>query len=309
MGSLSTRAKGYLITALGVLAVSPDGLLTRFISADSLTITFWRALLFGLVAMTFVVLRYRSKTLTVFAGFSWAEYAVMVSYGIGNLLFIYSITHTSVANTLFMLSTTPIWAALIAWLFLKEKVPLRTWVAIGAVLIGIIIITRGSQGKEGAWLGDLAGLLGAGVLALQFSIIRVAKSRDILPALAMGGILTGLVLSQFIDPMSTSNLDLFYLFIMGAVMLPVASSLMFLGPRYIPAPEVSLMMLLETILGPLWVWLAIRENPGIYSIVGGTIVLLTLAVNTWLGLREDSTKQSVSRTLYSFKRKKAVTKA
>jgi drug/metabolite transporter (DMT)-like permease len=109
--------------------------------------------------------------------------------------------------------------------------------------------------------------------------------------------------------MGTSNLDLFYLFIMGAVMLPVASSLMFLGPRYIPAPEVSLMMLLETILGPLWVWLVIRENPGIYSIVGGTIVLLTLAVNTWLGLREDSTRKNVSRTLHSFSRKKADTKA
>lgn len=308
MAPLSTRAKGYLITALGVLAVSPDGLLTRFISADYLTITFWRALLFGLVAMTFVILRYRSRTLAVLAGFSWAEYAVMVCYGAGNLLFIYSITHTSVANTLFMLSTTPIWAALIAWLFLKERVPRRTWVAIGAVLIGILIITRGSHGKEGAWLGDLSGLFGAGVLALQFSIIRFAKSRDTLPALAMSGIFTGLVLSQFIDPMGTSNNDLFYLFIMGAVMLPVASSLMFLGPRYIPAPEVSLMMLLETILGPIWVWLVIKENPGIYSIVGGSIVLLTLAANTWLGLREDSAKFNASRTLHSFSRKKAVTK-
>ena len=307
--ALSTRAKGYLITALGVLAVSPDGLLTRFISADFVTITCWRALLFGLVAMSFVILRYRTRTFSLLAGFSWAEYCVMACYGIGNLLFIYSITHTSVANTLFMLSTTPIWAALIAWLFLKERVPRRTWVAIGAVLIGIIIITRGSHGKEGAWIGDLAGLLGAGVLALQFSIIRFARSRDTLPALAMSGILTGLVLSQFIDPMATSNNDLFFLFIMGAVMLPVASSLMFMGPRYIPAPEVSLMMLLETILGPIWVWLVVKENPGIYSIVGGTIVLLTLAINTWLGLREDRLAQKAARGLQSYDRNKTADRA
>jgi len=284
---LSRRAKGYLITMLGVLALSPDGLLTRFIHVDALTITFWRGLLFGVTTLLLVLVRYRQRSLTVFCGFGLAEHGVMVSYCLGNLFFIYSITHTSVANTLFMISTTPIWAALISWVFLREAAPRRTWFAIAAVVIGIGVISRGSVGNTSAWLGDLAGLLAAATLATQFSLIRQSRQDDPMPALALGGILVALLVSPFVDPGSTSNLNLAWLVVMGVIMLPIANALLFLGPRYLPAPEVGLMMLLETVLGPFWVWLVIHENPGIYSIVGGAIVLATLAINTWLGLKED----------------------
>ncbi len=277
-----------MITLLGVLAISPDGLLTRFISADSVTIIFWRGLLFGLTALTVILLRYRSRTLQIFLEFSMPDYIVMVTYFIGNTLFIYSITHTSVANTLFMLSTTPIWAALIAWVFLGEVVPGRTRFAIVMVIIGILVITRGSQPGVQSWMGDVAGLLAACSLAVQFSAIRRAPGRDMLPALAFGGIFTALLISPLVDPATTSNPDLFYLMVMGIVMLPVANKLLSLGPRYLPAPEVGLMMLLETILGPFWVWLALGENPGFYSIVGGAIVLLTLTINAFMSLREES---------------------
>jgi len=294
MAEMSTRAKGYLITMLGVIAISPDGLFTRLISADAITITFWRSLFFGLVSLLFVVIRYRQRIALLYASFSWPEYCVIVSYGTGNLLFMYSITNTSVANTLFMLSTTPIWAALIAWVFLKERVPLRTWFAILMVIIGILVITRGSTLGVGNWQGDLAGLFAAGVLASQFSLIRKMRSRDPLPVLAASGIFTALFIAPFVDPGATSNIDLVYLVMMGAMMLPVANALMYMGPKYLPAPEVGLMMLLETILGPIWVWLVVDENPGIYSIAGGAIVLVTLVINTWLGIREDYARAKTS---------------
>lgn len=284
---LSTRSKGYLITMLGVLALSPDGLLTRLIHAEALTITFWRCLLYGIVISLFAVLRYRGRLFAHLGRFSAAEYGIMICFGLGNTCFIYSITHTSVANTLFMLSTTPIWAAVIAWLFLRERVPRRTWFAIVMVMVGISVITRGSVRLEGAWLGDIVGLCAAFILGTQFSLIRAARNRDIMPALGLGGIFTALFLAPLVAPGETANADLGWLIVMGMIMLPVANALMFLGPKYLPAPEVGLMMLLETVLGPVWVWLALGENPGAHSMVGGAIVVTTLMVNSLLGLREE----------------------
>ncbi len=290
---MSARAKGYLITLLGVLALSPDGLLTRLIQADALTITFWRGLFYGLVMMGFAISRYRTGLLAYLGRFTAREYGIMLCFGVGNTCFIYSITHTSVANTLFMLSTTPIWAAVVAWLLFKERVPNRTWFAIMAVMGGIMVITRGSVRLEGAWLGDIVGLCAAGILGTQFCLIRATRDRDITPALGLGGLFTALVLSTWVDPAQTTNPDLFWLLVMGMVMLPVANALMFLGPKYLPAPEVGLMMLLETVLGPIWVWWALDENPGPYSIVGGLIVVTTLMVNTLLGISEER-KRSVT---------------
>jgi drug/metabolite transporter (DMT)-like permease len=294
---IASRTKGYIITIMGVIALSPDGLLTRFITADSVTIVFWRTLLFGIVSFAIVLIRHRQHTAKLYALFSWPEYGVMFCYGLGNLMFMYSITHTSVANTLFMVSTTPIWAALIAWLFLKETVQKRTWFAILMVVIGILIIARGSAEGAGNWKGDMVGLFAAGVLAIQFSLIRKMRSREPLPVLAASGIFTAMFLSPFVDPAATSNTDIVYLIIMGAIMLPIANGLMYLGPKYLPAPEVGLMMLLETILGPVWVWLVVSENPGIYSIIGGSIVLTTLVVNTWLGIRQDQGATTTSDTV------------
>ncbi len=282
---LSFRAKGYLITMFGVLAVSPDGLLTRLIDADSLTIIFWRGLLFGLTGLAIVLLRYRTNSLQLLLEMSWPDYIVMFTYMVGNILFIYSITHTSVANTLFMVSTTPIWAALIGWVFLGERVPGRTWFAIFMVIIGILVIAQGSKLGAQSWKGDIAGLIAACALAAQFSTIRLVRKRDMFPAMAFGGIFTALLVSPWIEPGLTSNQDMFFLMLMGVVMLPIATKLLILGPRYLPAPEVGLMMLLETIVGPIWVWFVLKENPGFYSIVGGTIVLLTLAINSFLSLR------------------------
>jgi len=108
-----------------------------------------------------------------------------------------------------------------------------------------------------------------------------------MPALGLGGIFTALFLAPLVAPGETTNADLGWLIVMGMIMLPVANALMFLGPKYLPAPEVGLMMLLETVLGPVWVWLALGENPGAHSLVGGAIVVATLMVNSLLGLREE----------------------
>jgi drug/metabolite transporter (DMT)-like permease len=109
-------------------------------------------------------------------------------------------------------------------------------------------------------------------------------------AISCGGLLTALLVLPLASPLAISQADLGYLLIMGLYVVPIGTALMYVGPRYIPAAEVGLLLLLESILGPLWVWLALAEQPGIYTLMGGAVVLSTLAINTVWALRHSQPK-------------------
>ncbi len=164
----------------------------------------------------------------------------------------------------------------------------RTWIAIFFAAAGIAVICSGKSIMPDAYLGNIAGLFAALTLATSFTVVSKHRSMDLLPSFVFGGLLSALVLFPFVSPAQTSASDLKYLFLMGFVMLPVAASLMFIGPKYISASEVSLMMLLESIFGPLWVWFALKEHPGNLTLAGGSIVLITLIMHGYLGIRDKN---------------------
>lgn len=282
----STHLKGLLITACGVLVISPDGLLTRLILTDHWTMIFWRALFlsFGM----WLVLSFSCPNRV------WQQYKTLkggallkvVAYSLGTISFIFAITHTSVANTLIILSTTPLFAAIISRVLLGEKIETRTLFAIALVALGIAVIAAGSDNQTSNWIGDMVALLGAFFLACGFSFVRRFPEASTFAAISCSGILTALLILPLAAPFSVSQSDVGYLLVMGLYMLPIGSALMFVGPRYIPAPEVGLLLLLESVLGPVWVWLALGERPGFYTLIGGAIVLSTLALNTAWALRQ-----------------------
>lgn len=271
-----------------MLAVSPDGLLIRLVTLDTLTITFWRGIMYSAGMFLLLTVHYRSRIFGAFFGIGWPGLLMIALYIIGNLSFIYSITHTAVANTLFIVSTTPLFAALIARFVFREKVATRTWIAIIVAAVGIYIICDGPSTMPDAQLGNLSALLGAAALATSFTVISRNRGRDLLPSLVLAGFIMALLLEPFVTPSTTTDRDLFYLFLMGFLMLPIATTLMFMGPKYISAPEVGLMMLLESIFGPLWVWWVLSEHPGNQALIGGAIVLITLAVHSIMALRSQS---------------------
>ena len=247
---------------------------------------FWRALFlsFGM----WLVLGFTSPNRV------WQQYKTLkgaamlkvVAYSLGTISFIFAITHTSVANTLIILSTTPLFAAIISRMLLHEKIEIRTLIAIALVAVGIAVIASGSDNQPGSRLGDLVALLGAFFLACGFSFVRRFPQASSIAAISCSGILTALLILPLASPFSVSQSDMGYLLIMGVYMLPIGSALMFIGPRYIPAPEVGLLLLLESVLGPVWVWLAIGEAPGMHTLIGGAIVLTTLAINTVWALQQ-----------------------
>ncbi len=276
----STHAKGLIITACGVLIISPDGLLTRLIQTDHWTMIFWRALFLSAGMWLVISLSYPNRVWQQYKTVRGPGLLMVGTYSLGTISFILAITHTSVANTLIILSTTPLFAAIIGRLLLHEKIRPRTIVACVLVTAGIAVMTSGSTAQHGSQFGDLAAIFGAFFLACGFSFVRRFPGISSFSTISCSGLLTALIILPLATPFSISQSDMGYLLIMGLYMLPMGTALMFLGPRYIPAPEVGLLLLLESVLGPVWVWLVLGEVPGFSTLAGGAIVLSTLAINT-----------------------------
>ncbi len=293
---LSSHAKGLLITASGVLIISPDGLLTRLIETDHWNMIFWRSLLLSFGMWLMISLLNPNRVLQQYKTVRGPGLLMVGAYSLGTISFIFAITHTSVANTLIILSSTPLFAALISRVILREKIELRTLIAILLVGVGIAVIASGSASDSSAaqdsLVGDLAAILGSFFLACGFTFVRRYPHISSFSAISCGGLLTSLLVLPLASPLSISQSDLGYLLIMGLYVVPIGTAMMFIGPRHIPAAEVGLLLLLESILGPVWVWLVLAERPGIYTLMGGAVVLSTLAINTIWALRHAQRKLS-----------------
>lgn len=286
---MSTHAKGLLITACGVLVISPDGLLTRLIQTDHWTMIFWRALLLSFSMCLLLNMLYPNRAWQQYRSLKGPGLLMALCYSCGTISFIYAITHTSVANTLIILSTTPLFAALIARFYLKEKLELRVLVAIAIVTLGLVVMSS-DDSQFSSVAGDLVALLGSFFLACGFSFVRRFPGISSFSAISCSGLLTALCMLPFAAPLSVTQADMGYLLIMGLYMLPIGTALMFIGPRYIPAAEVGLLLLLESVLGPLWVWLVLSEEPGSRTLLGGVIVISTLALNAVWALSKPAAK-------------------
>ncbi len=278
--------KGLLITFAGVVVISPDTLLIRLIDAPTLTQMFWRGILSGLA----VLLGYWALTGRDFRrdirSMGWPGFAITLVFAIGTTCFMFSVTHTTVANTLFITSTSPVFAALISVLVLREVVSWQSWATIAVTLIGISVIAAGSLGQgPGSIGGDLAALGAALSLAVTFSIARAYKGASMVPAIGFAGLLSGLMAGGLAADLSVPADDMIWVALLGLAVVPLGAALLATGPRYLPAPDVSLILLLESIFGPLLVWLILAENPGTHTLIGGAIVLAAMGLRNSLALR------------------------
>ncbi len=286
MREKSPHLYGILITAAGVLLLTPDGLLVRLISTDSATIMVWRGVLFSLAIFGFYFARRGLATFGIIRDMGIRGLIAATLFASSTCFFVLALTNTSAANALVIISTAPLFAALFSWLILKETVSFTTWIAIGVCIGGISLIFLGSVGG-GSRRGDLYAIICAFMIAGQLTTVRHARNVDMVPSLGIAGTITALLALPFSAPLSVSGPDLMYLSILGLIVLPCAFGLITIGPRYISAPEVSLLMLLESILGPFWVWLVLAEVPRSETIAGGVIVITTLIIHTAIAYRKS----------------------
>ncbi|WP_372742430.1 DMT family transporter [Neptunomonas sp.] len=284
------QQKGMMLASIGVLILSFDAMLIRLSGVSSWDVVFWRGWLICLVFTTLTLLK-RQRIQWPNNRAHWLLAALIAAlYGINTLLFVFSISNTSTANTVVILASSPLFAAIFSRLFLHEPIKHRVLLAIIASFIGVITIFAGSF-NSGGWLGDIAALCLALFMGIVLTLLRRYSGLPLLPIIALSGAVAGLMAIPLASPMSLPANSYLWLAIMGLVQMPLATWLLMLAPRFIPSAEVSLFLLIETILGPVWVWLAVGEETPARTLLGGTIILSAIFANTMAALYEQKQKQ------------------
>ena len=275
--------RGALLVACAAVCWSSGGLIARLVATGPWTTSLWR----GLFASLFLTLVLRVvRRLGIFA--LWRDggrpvLIVAVCMATASTCFIFSLANTSVANTLILMSTGPYVAGLLGFILLGERVAPRTWLTMGVVLVGAIVMVSDSY-RRGAIVGDLLAIVMASSFAIATVLIRRHPEIQMAPAAALATALTALVALPMADPLGTAPRDLALLAFFGVGQFGAGFLLFTAGARLIPAAESSLIGMLETVLGPLWVWLVLSERPGAASLAGGALILAALLANTLVDL-------------------------
>ena len=265
--------------------ISPDGLFMRLLSdAGTWDAIFYRSLFAGITFALVLLWQHRAQTLNVFFKIGKRGVLAVMALTASNMGFVAAITHTTVANTLVILAIMPLFSAVLGWIILGEKVASRTRWAILAGFFGVVIIFADSLGG-GTLTGDVLALLTAILQALTLVILRIDGERVMVPAFCLSGFLAAAISFGFAEPAGVPMHDIALLVVLGFFIVPTAFLLFFSSVRYIPAAEASLMVLLETVLGPIWVWLVIGEVPTLVAAMGGIVIIGAIAGNSIVALR------------------------
>lgn len=291
------RPVGILLALLGVLVLTPDTLLMRWVALDPWSLAAYRGWMMGtgmLLIYLFLNRGIRRKDLNAMG--SWLGLSVILVFGSNSLTFTLAVHETSVTLVLTAIATGPLMAAILSRLILKERLTRATLLAILFSFIGVVLVVSGTHQSRGAPTGNpLLGAFFASLTALAWAytlvIARLKSNLNLIPVAAVGGLISGSLCSLFSHDLGVAPENRLWLLLMGFFVLPVSFSLLTLAPRYAPATAVGLILLLEAVLGPFWVWLGTGEKPGLQMIVGTFIVLLTL---TFYILRQSPSRPAHS---------------
>ena len=283
---LSDKQKGIGLALLGVLFITPDSLLVRLISLDSWEVIFFRGFFPFIFLLILLLIYYQKKFFQVclLIGFAVVINAILLL--LGNITFIMSLENTNVANTLVIISLGPFISAILSSIFLKEHPNTRTWIVIILCFSFILFIFYDSF-EGGRLFGDLMALATAFLVGASTVIIRYAKKVNFLPSLLLAKFSIAFVAYFFIQEITFIGFDLYFILLMSFFCVFLSFTLLTLAPRYIPAHEVQLFFILETILGPIWVWLVIKEEPTTNTIIGGVCIILLIFYNTIQELKSN----------------------
>ena len=274
--------KGILIALTGALLITPDTLFMRLSQMDVWSMLFWRGMQMGivLVFVTLCIQNYRKNFNLIF---SKTGIYIILSQGLGSVTFTYGIVISSVTLILLCIATSPLFAAFFSHYLLKEKINKSTVYASLFTIIGVSISVLDAHNAVNApqgnyFVGLFCGLFTAAALGLNFVLLRSNPKIPAIGATGFGGLLVGLIGILFIQKNNIFSGDLVAISISGLIILPLSFAALTYATRFTQAANVSLLMLLETVLGPVWVWLFIKEIPSIQMIFGGIIVILTLLI-------------------------------
>ena len=283
--NLSSQQKGSLLAFVGVMFITPDSLFIRLASIETWSLLFYRGAIPFITVLLSLLIIYKSNFFKIFLSTGYPGVAYSITFALTNITFIISIQNTNVANTLVMVALAPMLSAILGLIFLKENPERKTWIAIIITTLAAIYIFYDSI-QIGNFLGDIFGLITALGLAVGAVIVRSAKNRNLVPSAVVGKLFVAIIALFFVESFELSNKDLIIVPAMCILCVAIPFVLVTIAPRFITAAEVNLFFLLETILGPIWVWMVIKEQPTLETMQGGLIIILTIAINSVLAIKK-----------------------
>jgi drug/metabolite transporter (DMT)-like permease len=282
-----THRRAIILMLVVTLMWSIAGVVTRHLeSASGFEVTFWRSFFTALSLLGYFIWQHGRATVAQFKG-GWVLWLSGVMWGAMFTCFMMALTMTTVANVLITMSLAPLMAALLGRFMLGLHVPLRTWIAI--FVAGAAIAWMYSSGLSSDPRHLVGSLVALGVplaAAINWNLIRRSSaSVDLLPALLIGALMSCAVTGPLSWPWRSSSHDLGLLAVLGLFQLAIPCILAVRVARHLPAPEMALLALLEIVFGIVLVWWGAGERPSAEVMVGGMVVLATLVLNEWLGMR------------------------
>jgi len=279
--NLTDKQKGITLSLIGILLITPDSLFIRLISFPSWHLVFYRGLIPFICLFVLLLIYYKKNFFhaCIITGLPGIFFAILIA--LGNTTFIISIHNTNVANTLIMISLTPFATAIMSSIFLKEHPDKKMWLTITSCFFVVLFIFYDSY-EGNRIFGDFFGLLTAFFVGGSAVAVRYGKIVNFLPALLLSKIFTMIIALLFIQsmPMLLEGKNTYLIIAMGILCVFLPMTLLTLAPRYIPAYEVEIFFVLETILGPIWVWLIVHEQPSNKTIIGGICIILIILAHT-----------------------------
>ena len=286
MNNLTDQQKGSLMAFVAVMFITPDSLFIRLSNVDTWGLVFYRGVIPFFTVFIGMLIIYKLNFFKIL--FTSGNHGIIYigTFSLTNITFVVSIQNTNVANTLVMIATAPMLSAILGAIFLKEPPDKKTWISIIITFLAIIYIFADSL-KLGNFFGDILGFVTALGLAIGAVTIRSAKSKNLVPAAVVGKLLVATFALFFIESFVLVGKDFIIIPLMCILCVAIPFVLVTIAPRFIPAAEVNLFFLLETIIGPIWVWLVIKEQPSIETLLGGIVIIITIAFHSFIKLRNS----------------------
>ena len=285
MKNLTDQQKGSLLAFVAVMFITPDSLFIRLANIDTWSLVFYRGMIPFITVFIGMLLIYKLNFFSMLFNSGYHGIIYILTFSVTNITFVVSIQNTNVANTLVMIAMAPMLSAILGAIFLKEPPDKKTWIAIGITFLAAVYIFYDSL-QLGNIFGDILGLITALGLAVGAVTIRSAKKKNLVPAAVVGKMFVAIFAIFFVESYVLAEKDLIIVPLMCLMCVAVPFVLVTIAPRFIPAEEVNLFFLLETIIGPLWVWMMIKEQPSIETIQGGLVIIITIAIHSFLKLKK-----------------------
>ena len=286
MKNLTDQQKGSLMAFVAVMFITPDSLFIRLSNVDTWGLVFYRGIIPFFTVLLGMLIIYKLSFFKILFNSGYHGLLYVGTFSLTNITFVVSIQNTNVANTLVMIATAPMISAILGAIFLKEPPDKKTWISIIITFLAIIYIFFDSL-KLGNFYGDILGFVTALGLAVGAVVIRSAKTKNLVPAAVVGKLFVATFALFFIESFALKNNDIVIVPLMCILCVAIPFVLVTIAPRFIPAAEVNLFFLLETIIGPIWVWLIIKEQPSIETLQGGAIIIITIAIHSFMKLRNS----------------------